>query len=94
MASQRLSRLQRAILAWIAQEDRRQRGMVLPSHRDLMRALLATRHVYKGNVHYSLVNLEVKGLIRLHRSPGGQAEAVELTAQGKTQASTLTASYD
>jgi DNA-binding MarR family transcriptional regulator len=94
MASQHLSRLQRAILAWIAQETTRQRGMVLPSHRDLMRALLMTRQADKGNVHHSLVNLETKGLIRLHRSPGGLAEAVELTSQGQTKASTLIAGCD
>jgi hypothetical protein len=36
----------------------------------------------KGNVSTSLKGLERKGLIRIHRTSGGHAEAVDLTAEG------------
>jgi hypothetical protein len=39
MVEQRLSRLQRRILAWLAAEDQRLRGLVAASHLDLVRAL-------------------------------------------------------
>ena len=39
MAPERLSRLQRRILAWLAAEDQRTRGTMRASHEDLVRAL-------------------------------------------------------
>jgi DNA-binding MarR family transcriptional regulator len=79
MAANRLSRLQRRILAWLAAEDQRTRGTMAASHQDLARALAHG----KGNVSTSLKGLERKGLIRLRRTPGGKAEAVDLTAEGR-----------
>ena len=48
------------------------------SHQNLVRALAAE----KGNLSHSLRNLEVKGLIRIGRTPGGKAEYVDLMSNG------------
>jgi DNA-binding MarR family transcriptional regulator len=80
MADQRLSRLQRRILAWLGAEEQRTRGTMAADHRHLARAL---RHD-KGNLSTSLRNLEVKGLVTLARTPGGKVEAVDLTPAGRT----------
>jgi DNA-binding MarR family transcriptional regulator len=62
-------------------------------HRDLMRALVAFG-VDQGNVSTSLKGLEAKGLVRVARTPGGKAEAVALTAEGRNRVAALTASCD
>jgi DNA-binding MarR family transcriptional regulator len=49
------------------------------SHQDLVHALGAE----KGNLSHSLANLEAKGLVRLTRTAGGKAEAVDLTDRGR-----------
>jgi DNA-binding MarR family transcriptional regulator len=77
----RLSRLQRRLLAWLAAEDQRTRGTMSASHADLVRALAHD----KGNLSISLHNLEAKGLVRITRTPGGRAEAVDLTAEGRNR---------
>jgi DNA-binding MarR family transcriptional regulator len=87
MASQRLSRLQRYILTWLAAEDQRTRGTMAASHADLVRALAHD----KGNVSTSLKGLAAKGLITITRTSGGRAEAVDLTAEGRTRVAALTA---
>jgi hypothetical protein len=54
MARERLSRLQRRILAWLVAEDQRLRGTMSASHLDLVRALVA-QGVDKGQTtseHY------------------------------------------
>jgi DNA-binding MarR family transcriptional regulator len=79
MTEHRLSRLQRCILAWLAQEEQRTRGTMAASHQDLVQAL---GHE-KGNLSHSLRNLEAKGLVRLHRTAGSKAEALDLTPQGR-----------
>ena len=78
MAHERLSRLQRRILAWLAQEEQRTRGTMAASHQDLVHALGGD----KGNLSRSLANLEAKGLITIARTPGGKAEAINLTPVG------------
>jgi DNA-binding MarR family transcriptional regulator len=83
MAAERLSRLQRRILAWLAAEDQRTRGTMAASHQDLVQALAHD----KGNVSTSLKGLEAKGLVTITRTPGGRAEAVDLTAAGRNRAS-------
>jgi DNA-binding MarR family transcriptional regulator len=88
MATQRLSRLQRRLLAWLAAEDQRTRGTMASSHVDLVRALAHD----KGNLSASLRNLEVKGLVTSTRTPGGKAEAGDLTAAGRHRVAGLTAS--
>jgi DNA-binding MarR family transcriptional regulator len=93
MARERLSRLQRRILAWLLAEDVRLRGFMAASHPDLVWALVA-RGVDKGNVSTSLRGLEAKGLVTITRTPGGNAEAVDLTAAGRNRVAALTASCE
>jgi hypothetical protein len=45
MAHERLSRLQRRILAWLAAEDQRTRGTMAASHMDLVKAWPTTRAI-------------------------------------------------
>jgi DNA-binding MarR family transcriptional regulator len=87
MASQRLSRLQRHILTWLAAEEQRTRGTMAASHADLVRALAHDT----GNVSTSLKGLAAKGLITITRTSGERAEAVDLTAEGRTRVAALTA---
>ena len=93
MAPERLSRLQRRILAWLLAEELRTRGTMAASHQDLLRALVA-RGFDKGNVSTSLKGLKAKGLVTITRTPGGQAEAVDLTAEGRDRVAALTASCE
>jgi DNA-binding MarR family transcriptional regulator len=85
MAHERLSRLQRRILAWLVAEEKRTRGTISASHEDLVHALAHD----KGNLSHSLHNLEAKGLVRLTRTPGGQAQAIDLTPEGRQRAAQL-----
>ena len=93
MARARLSRLQRHILAWLVAEDVRLRGTMSASHEDLARALVVLGFD-KGNVSTSLRGLEAKGWVRLTRTPGGRAEAVDLTTEGRNRVAALTASCE
>ena len=67
------------------------RGTMAASHEDLVCALVA-RGVDKGHVSTSLKGLEVKGLMTIARTPGGKAEAVDLTPEGRKRVAQLTAS--
>jgi len=82
MALERLSRLQHRILAWLWAEHQRTRGTMAASHQDLVRALVARGHD-KGHVSASLTGLAAKGLVTITRTPGGKAEAVDLTPAGR-----------
>ena len=62
-------------------------------HEDLVQALVARGHD-QGNVSTRLKGLEAKGLVTITRTPGGQAEAVDLTAEGRKQVAALAASCD
>jgi hypothetical protein len=88
MARERLSRLQRRILAWLIAEEQRTRGTMAADHQALVRALVALGFD-KGNVSTSL-----KGLVTIVRTPGGRAEAVDLTAEGRQRVAALTASCE
>jgi DNA-binding MarR family transcriptional regulator len=90
MARERLSRLQRRILAWLAAEEQRTRGTIAASHQDLVRALAHD----KGNLSTSLQSLAAKGLVTIARTPGGKAEAVDLTAEGRQRVAPLTGSCE
>ena len=83
-----LSRLQRRTLAWLVAEDQRTRGTMSASHEDLVRAMAHD----KGNLSASLKGLEAKGLVTITRTPGGKAEAVDLTPAGRHRVAALTAS--
>jgi len=76
MAPQRLSRLQKRILAWLEQEYVRTKGTVSPGNQDLVKAL---SDVDKVSISRTLKNMEAKGLISVGRTPGGMAEYVNLT---------------
>ena len=89
----RLSTLQRRILAWLVAEDQRLRGTMAAEHQALVRALV-TCGVDKGNVSTSLKGLAAKGLVTITRTPGGKAEAVDLTAEGRDRVAPLTASCE
>jgi DNA-binding MarR family transcriptional regulator len=93
MADQRLSRLQRRILVWLAAEDRRTRGTMAASHEELVRVLVARGHD-QGNISTSLTGLAAKGLVTITRTPGGKAEAVALTPEGRHQVALLAGSCD
>jgi len=88
MALERLSRLQRRILTWLVAEDQRTRGTMAAAHQDLVHAMAHE----KGNLSHSLRNLEAKGLVTIARTPGGQAQAVDLTAEGRNLVTSLTRS--
>ena len=85
MAAWRLSRLQQQILRWLAADHQRTRGMIVSSHEDLAKALLAD----KGNLSHSLRTLEERGWIIIARSPGGKAQHVTLTPEGSQRASEM-----
>jgi DNA-binding MarR family transcriptional regulator len=93
VAPERLSRLQRRILAWLAADEQRTRGTMSADHADLVRALVARGHD-TGNLSTSLKGLEAKGLVTITRTPGGKAEAVALTPAGRRQVARLAGSCD
>ena len=90
MVPERLSRLQRRILAWLVAEDVRLRGTMAADHPDLVRAMAHD----KGNVSTSLKGLAAKGLVTITRTPGGKAEAMDLTAAGRQVVTRLTGRGD
>ena len=82
MATQRLSRLHRRILQWLAADYQRTRGFILSSHGELVHALRAD----KGNISRSLRTLEARGWLIIGRSPGGKAQHLTLTPEGHKRA--------
>ena len=70
MTRERLSQLQRRLLAWLVVEEERTRGTMAADHQALVRALVALGFD-KGNVSTSLRGLEAKGWVRLTPPPGG-----------------------
>jgi len=86
MAVVRLSQLQKRILCGLRTDEQRTHRWMASSHQDLARAL---QHD-KGNLSHSLRTLERHGLLRIHRSSGGQAEALLLTQAGQKRAAQLT----
>jgi len=93
MAHERLPRLQQRILVWLVAEDQRTRGTMAASHEDLVWALVALGFD-KGNLSTSLKGLAAKGLVTIARTPGGKAEAVDLTAEGPNRVASLTESCE
>ena len=85
MAAWRLARLQQRILHWLAGDHQRTKGMIVSCHEDLVKALRKD----KSNISRSLRTLEVRGWIRLGRSPRGKAQHVTLTSEGAQRASEI-----
>jgi len=75
MASQRLSYLQKRILAWLEADWQRMKGTTSSSHYELVRAL---SDVDKSNLSHSLQNLANKGYLTIGRSEGGLSESIIL----------------
>jgi len=75
MAPQRLSHLQKRILAWLEADWQRVKGTTSSSHYDLVKHLI---DVDKSNLSRSLVNLEKKNFISIGRSEGGLSEYIVL----------------
>jgi DNA-binding MarR family transcriptional regulator len=90
MTVRRLSHLQKQILAWLLRDEQRTRGMLSSSPPELVGALPAA----KGNISHSLRLLETRGWIVIGRTPGGKAESLYLTREGRQQALTLAGSYE
>jgi hypothetical protein len=67
-----------------------QEGTMAASHQDLVQTLAHD----KGNLSHSLGNLEAKVLVTITQTPGGRAEAVDLTAEGRTRVAPLRVSCD
>ena len=82
MAAQRVSRLQKQIIEVLMAEYRRTRGGTSLGHFDLVKALVQD----KSNINHSLRTLEARGWIRIHRTPGGQANHLHLSREGLEKA--------
>ena len=85
MAAQRVSRLQKQMLRWLLADHHRTRGVIASSHEELVQALGGD----KGNISHSLHTLEERGWIVILRTPGGQANSIDLTPEGLKNASEI-----
>ena len=85
MATQRLSRLQKRIMRLLLAEHHRTRGGTTMGHFELVKALGGD----KSNISHSLRTLEVRGMIVIGRTPGGQADSLYLTPEGLKKASEI-----
>ena len=90
MAAVRLSRLQKRILCWLAVDEKRSGGMGSSSHPELVGAVPSA----KGNSSHSLRLLERQGLMVVGRTPGGKAEYLYLTPEGRQKTLQLSGSYE
>ena len=90
IAGGRLSKLQKRMLCWLDAEEKRTKRVFSSSHQQLVQAL---PHA-KGNISHSLRLFEARGLVKIGRSSGGQAENVRLTSEGYQKASEISGSYD
>ena len=90
MAARRCSQWQKRLLAWLATEERRTRGVISRSHHERVGAL----HGDKGHISQSLHTLETRGLLVIVRAYGGKAAALYLTAAGKKLACQFAGSGD
>jgi DNA-binding MarR family transcriptional regulator len=85
MAAQRLSRLHKRILQWLAADSQRTQGTTTSSHQELVEALAGD----KSNISRSLRTLEKRGWMVIHRTSGGKAESLYLTSEGLQRASEI-----
>ena len=90
MATARLSRLQERMLRWLVADEKRTGGLLSSYHPALVAALPSA----KGNISHSLRLLETRGWIIIGRTPGGKAESLYLTREGRQQALKLAGSYE
>ena len=85
MVRRRISRLQKRLLRWLVVEHRCTQGGTSSSHYELVKALSGD----KGNISHSLHTLEERGWIVILRTPGGQANSIDLTPEGLKNASEI-----
>ena len=85
MVTRRLARLQRHSLRCVLTQDQCPKGVIAMGHR----AWVQTWGQEKSPSSHSLYTLAARGLIVLDRTPGGKADALPLTAEGRTGASQL-----
>lgn len=85
MAAHRLSRLQRQILRCLFAQYQRSQGRMAMGHLELVQTLGRD----KSNISHSLRTLEMRGLITIGRTRGGQADSVDLTTEGRKWASAI-----
>lgn len=85
MVTRRLSRLQRHILRCLLTQYQRTNGVIAMGHRELVQTLGQD----KSNISHSLSTLAARGLIVIDRTPGGKADALHLTAEGRKVASNI-----
>jgi len=90
MADGRLSKRQKRMLCWLDAEERRTNPVFSSNHHQLVQAL---PHA-KGKISHSWHLLEACDLVKIGRSPGGQAENIRLTSAGCQKASDISGSYD
>jgi len=78
------------MLSWLWKDEQRTDGVISSSHHELACALASA----KGNISHSLRLLESRGWVVIGRTPGGKAESLYLTREGRQQAITLAGSYE
>lgn len=85
MAARRLSRLQRQILRCLLTQAQRTPDVIGMGHHELVQTLQQD----KSTISHSLRTLAARGLIVIRRTPGGKADALDLTAEGRKRASEI-----
>ena len=85
MAARRLARLQRQILRCLLTPAQRPPGVLGMEHRELGQALRQE----KSHSSHSLCTLAARGVLVMHRTPGGKADALHRTAEGQKRASEI-----
>jgi DNA-binding MarR family transcriptional regulator len=80
--------LQRHILRCLLTQAQRTPEVLGMEHR----ALVQTLRQDKSNISHSLGTLAARGLIVMRRTPGGKADALALTAEGRTVALAIASS--
>jgi DNA-binding MarR family transcriptional regulator len=85
MARRRVSRLQKRILRLLVAEYHRTQGGAAGRHYELVKALGGD----KGNISHSLRTLAERGWLVILRTPGGQANSIDLTPEGLKNASEI-----
>jgi len=85
LAARRLSRLQRHILRCLLRQYQHTNGVLAMGHREVVQ----TWRQDKSNISHSLHTLAARGLIVIGRTPGGKADSLGLTAEGRKVASDI-----
>jgi hypothetical protein len=85
MAIRRISRLQKRLLRLLVAEQRRTPGGTASSHHALVKVWGGD----KSTIRPSLRTLEERGWIVILRTPGGQANSIDLTLEGLKNASEI-----